>query len=296
VIIFAALVGGAFASLPSWLPQAGLGFVEGFLSDKSTDVPMCIVGVLAPLADIKNGLADIKMGIKERNLTDIEEGVESLRQVMQDLPSAMQKCKAAEADVKAIVAVLKGFHSIHDIINHIKSDLSADSSGAIAQEFELMVRSFEAKKYDDFGKYLGEMLHRLIVGPEGNLVSFVRACSGSDDPKGPFPACYEGKAGALGVTEDVKVKLTSYASGKGTMDITGSGIEAITCTGKSFTKSGQTISPDLGSCLPSVITIKSVEYCSDTDTVYVTVKDKSIFFPVSATLNKVTCPSSEVLV
>merc|ERR1711907_774796 len=76
------------------------------------------------------------------------------------------------------------------------------------------------------------------------------ACSGSADPAGPYPLCYEGSAGALGLKEDVKVKISSFASGKGTMDLSGSGIETISCTGKSFTKSGQEISPDISDCLP----------------------------------------------
>jgi len=122
------------------------------------------------------------------------------------------------------------------------------------------------------------------------------ACTGSDDPKGTFPQCYEGSAGAFGVKEDVKVSLLTYADGKGTLDLTGSGIEGITCKGKSFTKSGQTISPAISDCLPSVVEVKSVNYCSDTDTVAVTVKDTKVPIPISCTLKKVACASGDVVV
>jgi hypothetical protein len=105
--------------------------------------------------------------------------------------------------------------------------------------------------------------------------------------------CYEGSAGALGLKEDVKVKISSFASGKGTMDLSGSGIETISCTGKSFSKSGQDILPDISDCLPKVVTVQKVEYCSDDDTVSVTVKDTNVPIPVSASLKKVTCPSTD---
>lgn len=115
-------------------------------------------------------------------------------------------------------------------------------------------------------------------------------CSGSADPKGTFPMCYEGSAGAMGVKEDVKVKLLSYANGKGTMDLQGSGIEGIKCTGKNFTKNGAKLIPDISACLPKLISLNKVEYCSDQDQVFVTVKDSKVPVPVSATLKKVSCP------
>jgi len=300
-VVFLALVGSTFGvkdgALPGWLAQAGLGFLEGFMSEKSADTDMCIAGLMGgPIGDIKNGLDDIKLGLKDRNLTDIQEGIESLRQVMTDFPTAMKQCEAAEADLKAIVEVLKGFHGMHDIINHIKSDLDADSKGDIAQEFELMVRSFEEKKYDDFGRYLGQMLHRVVVGPEGVVRMWPSKCTGSADPSGSLPKCYEGKAGALGIYEIVNAKLLTYGNGKGTMDLTGKGVRSLDCKGKSFSKSSQKLIPDLGSCLPDGITIETVKYCSDDDSVYVTVKDSKIPFPISTTLKSVTCSSAEVLV
>jgi len=115
-------------------------------------------------------------------------------------------------------------------------------------------------------------------------------CTGSADP--PSAECYQGKAGALGVTENVKVDVKSYSVGKGTLDLSGTGIQPITCTGKTFTKSGQDLSIDLSGCLPSKVTISSVKYCSDSDAIRVTVKDSSVPIPISATLSKVPCSAS----
>jgi len=116
----------------------------------------------------------------------------------------------------------------------------------------------------------------------------LETCTGSADPPAA-PLCYEGSAGALGLKEDVKAKLVSYASGKGTMDLSGSGIETISCIGKNFTKNGQEITPDISDCLPKLVTVQKVEYCSDQDTIAVTVKDTKVPIPVTATLSKVAC-------
>jgi len=157
------------SSLPSWLPVAALGFLQGFTSQ--ADLSACVMGAIAPISDLQTGIADIKKGVKERNLTDIEEGVASLLKLMQDVPSAMKSCKAEEADVIAIIKVLKGFHSLEDIINHIKADFAADDQGEIAAQFELMVRSFERKEYEDFGTHIGDLLHRILVGPKSLALS-----------------------------------------------------------------------------------------------------------------------------
>merc|ERR1712003_348807 len=120
-----------------------------------------------------------------------------------------------------------------------------------------------------------------------NEIDFA-TCSGTADPPAAG-VCYEGKAGALGLTEDVKVNVKSFANGKGTMDLSGSGIEKFTCADHSFTKTGQEISVDVTDCVPSAITVSDVKYCSDFDQIKVTVKDKSVPLPISALLSKVAC-------
>merc|ERR1712232_107622 len=118
-------------------------------------------------------------------------------------------------------------------------------------------------------------------------LSEAASCTGSGDPAAGV--CYAGAAGFGPLKEKVKVDLKSFASAKGTMSLTGSGIQSITCADHSFTKSGQDIKADLSDCLPDAITVESVKYCSDKDQVAVTVKDKTVPIPITATLSKVTC-------
>jgi len=93
------------------------------------------------------------------------------------------------------------------------------------------------------------------------------ACTGSKYPPSPAPFCYSG--GELG--EALTVKVTSFAGGRGTFDVTGSGIEKMNCMAKPFTMSGQTFIADLSDCVHT-IGISSIEYCSSQDHVLVTAK------------------------
>merc|ERR1712032_156544 len=123
------------------------------------------------------------------------------------------------------------------------------------------------------------------------IVTVDAACSGTADPA--EPGCYEGSAGALGLTETVKVNVKEVGSGVGTIDFSGSGIEGFTCADRGYTKSGSDLSlDDCSDCLPSGITVPSVKYCSDSDEVKVTVVDKAVPLPITATLKKVSCSSS----
>jgi len=118
------------------------------------------------------------------------------------------------------------------------------------------------------------------------------SCTGDADPVITTATCYQGKAGALGVTETVTVKVKDFASGAGHVDFSGDGIEAFTCAGKTFTKSGQDITfSDSSDCLPKGIEVSGVKYCSDSDTMKITVKDTSVPLPISAIASKIDCPS-----
>lgn len=123
-----------------------------------------------------------------------------------------------------------------------------------------------------------------FVGNDGLMLS---SCSGSADPVAS--TCYEGAAGALGLKETVKVNLKKYETGAGSMDLAGTGIKGFTCSDHAFTKSSQDITVDLTDCLPAGITVPAVKYCSDSDTITVTVKDKAVPLPITATLKKVAC-------
>merc|ERR1712070_60034 len=121
------------------------------------------------------------------------------------------------------------------------------------------------------------------------------ACSGSEDPVITEPTCYQGQGGALGLTETVTVSINDFADGAGSLDFSGDGIIAFTCSGKQMTKSGQDISlEDSSDCLPNGVEVSAVKYCSDSDTIKITVKDKAVPIPVSAQLNKVACSAVEL--
>jgi len=126
-----------------------------------------------------------------------------------------------------------------------------------------------------------------------NQVSVEKACSGSDDPEVSSARCYHGSGGALGLTESVDVKIVDYASGQGHINVAGDGIESFTCDNKVFSKSGQAITTDLSDCQPSGISIPAIAYCSDQDTIKVTVKDDVVPLPISAQLSRVDCASRE---
>lgn len=118
-------------------------------------------------------------------------------------------------------------------------------------------------------------------------------CTGTDDPVITGQVCYHGSAGALGLTENINVKVRDFAAGAGHFDVTGDGIESFTCSNKAMSKSGLDITSDLSDCVPSVVTISSMQYCHDDDTIAVTVKDKAVPIPIHATLSKVDCASTQ---
>jgi len=118
-------------------------------------------------------------------------------------------------------------------------------------------------------------------------------CTGDADPVITAPTCYRGSAGALGLTETVTINLKTFESSAGTFDFSGTGIEAFACTGKTMTKSGQEITiSDSSDCLPSGIVVSDVKYCSDSDTIKLTIKDKVVPLPISAIMSRIDCPSS----
>lgn len=121
-------------------------------------------------------------------------------------------------------------------------------------------------------------------------------CSGSLDPSGSAPWCYAGKKEALGLQEMIQVKVSDYAQGSGTLDVIASGYKSLSCAGRHFTKKGQSISADLGSCLPSGATISDLKYCSDSDSIVVTLKDSAVPLPLEVTLTKAACPHGDEIV
>ena len=86
------------------------------------------------------------------------------------------------------------------------------------------------------------------------------------------------------------MKVNTFASEAGSFDLTGSGLEFISCLGKSFTKSGQSLVADLSDCV-SLATISMLEYCSDQDQIVTTIKDG--FISTDAVLTKAACDSMD---
>jgi cathepsin L len=124
------------------------------------------------------------------------------------------------------------------------------------------------------------------------VAAVAASCKGTADPADiTSDVCYTGSAGALGLKETVTVTIHDFSSSAGHVDVVGSGIEDISCKGKAVSKSGQDLTTDLSDCLPSAVEITALKYCSDSDTISVTVKDKSVPLPVSATLKKTDCAS-----
>merc|ERR1712243_172364 len=75
--------------------------------------------------------------------------------------------------------------------------------------------------------------------------------------------------------ETLNLKVNSFDSEAGSFDLTGSGLESISCLGKSFSKSGQDLSVDLSDCVNDV-QINSLQYCSDQDEIHATVSKSFI--------------------
>ena len=90
--------------------------------------------------------------------------------------------------------------------------------------------------------------------------------------------------------ETVNLKVNTFASEAGSFDLTGSGLESISCLGKSFTKSVQSLVANLSDCV-SLATISKLEYCSDQDQIVATIKDG--FISTDAVLTKVACDSMD---
>jgi len=141
----AAVVGGSVggSSVPSWLPLAGLGFVEGFVSDNSADTDMCILGALTPIADISTGIADIKMGIKaglgiKKAISDTKKAIPDIVEGISEIVDGIKVIK--EDNKKGIAEIKKGFNGIQEDISDLKADITKDINER-HQDFEAGLES-----------------------------------------------------------------------------------------------------------------------------------------------------------
>lgn len=130
-----------------------------------------------------------------------------------------------------------------------------------------------------------------FTAPSGFALVDASKCTGAADPKADV--CYEGSAKELEYKEKVHVKIESFKNGQGVMDLTGSGVRKIACTGKPFTKAGQNITTDLSDCSPALLKLSDVKYCSDQDMVSVTATVAGFYEYLS--LSKVACEADIVV-
>jgi hypothetical protein len=132
------------------------------------------------------------------------------------------------------------------------------------------------------------MLSSLLLGAQGFSAQTALAsrCTGSGEPPADRPLKYQGSAGALGIKEVISISVSDYSSGKGTLDLHGSGIVNLNCLGKKFTKNNQDIGLDISDCAPSFITLESARYCSEEDKVQVVVHDSKFSLSFTADLKR----------
>jgi len=285
-----------------------------YLADVQGDIKACGTDFKNAYNDFGDAFHDI-VALKPRfhfikNRTSLHAGIAAIGKGLAAVASSVKDCHMVE-----LAAIIDKLAVELGIIPEIKwvEELITILIKAVPIERELSsaCQAWSTHNWPSFGYNLIMLIKTLIMpvhtvgnastianefvdGPENTLVGL--GCKGSADPTGPFPMCYQGSAGALGLKETVKVRIDAYANGKGTMDLQGSGIAAFTCMGKSFTKSGQQIDLDVSADLPAELTVKKVLYCSNTDTISVTVKDTHVPLPVSATLKKVACGATTVVV
>ena len=110
----------------------------------------------------------------------------------------------------------------------------------------------------------GSLLACLLVATDS--FSMTTDCTGYGDPTAAVPFCFSGSYAG----ESVFLMIKSFANESGTFDAYGTGVESIRCSGRTFTKTGQTLDADLANC-GFTWQLQSVNYCSDQDQVAVTV-------------------------
>jgi hypothetical protein len=135
-------------------------------------------------------------------------------------------------------------------------------------------------------------------------------CTGSSTLPGNGPFCFHASIGMLGVKENLDLKVVRTAgefavvngeaqitTEKGQMSLVGSGVSPFKCSGVDITKDGQSVSPDMDAlkkCLPRGVSVNSVKYCSDTNTVQITISDSNIPVvgkSITKQAQSVKCPS-----
>lgn len=101
-----------------------------------------------------------------------------------------------------------------------------------------------------------------------NLLGTGEPCTGWGSLPSPKngPRCYEGSKQVSIFSYTTVIKINSYESGNGMVDLLGRGVVPITCSGKKFSVGWlDHVSIDLSDCLPKAAQLDSVVYCPDQD-------------------------------
>jgi hypothetical protein len=116
-------------------------------------------------------------------------------------------------------------------------------------------------------------------------------CAGTADP--PFKGdaiCWLGQATVFGQKEVVLVKLNKFRADTGdfNVDVEAGGVSPAHCESRDGVKKGQDLDIDMNGCAKA-LTINEAKYCSDTDSIDITVTD---IVTISATLARTDpCPT-----
>ena len=103
----------------------------------------------------------------------------------------------------------------------------------------------------------------------------------------PAPVCYAGDTGFGAEHLETHIKTFDAASNTGVLDMIATGMVPMTCTDKSFTKSGQSIAVNVSDCVDAQVTVGDIKYCSDQDVSLLTMSYAGI--PLTATLAREAC-------
>ena len=103
----------------------------------------------------------------------------------------------------------------------------------------------------------------------------------------PAPVCYAGDTGFGAEHLETHIKTFDATSNTGVLDMIATGIVPMSCTDKSFTKSGQLIAVNVSDCVDPQVTVGDIKYCSDQDVSLLTMSYAGI--PLTATLAREAC-------
>lgn len=142
----------------SW-KQILAGLAVGFVSDRSSDLVMCGMGMIGEVNELKQAVKDLEEAWKGKNITDVVEAVHAFGDVVNKAPGAKETCKVDMTDLKSILRVLKEHHKPKDILSNLVNDEKNISGAIMAAE-----KDYKSGDFVDAGDQLGMALRKMLVG------------------------------------------------------------------------------------------------------------------------------------